>query len=419
MTHAPVPAGASIAIVGAGIVGLSCAFVLAERGYAVTLIERDEPGRSGPSFGNAGQIAAQGIHPLASPGIGLRGLRMLANRDAPLKIPVSYMPEIAPWLWRFWRTSHGEAQARAISALSPLAQGGLDETEALWRRAGFAELLTRQPCIYLYDSEASFNISRAHWNEKIRRGFKSTPLDASAIRELEPSLAPIFPRAWLSHDYGHVTDPYEIVNRMTAAALERGVTLERAEVRSLQAAEGGATVATEAGERRFDAVMVSAGVWSKPLAASLGENLPVEAERGYNLSFAGLKGRLSHPLLFADRGIAATPLATGLRFGGWTELAGTSAPPNPAHWQKLREIGEAVLPGLGTAEAREWMGHRPSMPDSVPVLSRSGKAERVFYAVGHGHYGLSYSARTAKLMGELIGAAADETLAAYSIARFN
>jgi D-amino-acid dehydrogenase len=419
MTHTPLPPGSRIAVIGAGIIGSSAAFALRERGYEVTLFDRDEPGRTGPSFGNAGHIAGQGIFPLATPGIGLKGMRMLLDPDAPLKIPPAYAAQISPWLWAFWRSSYGAAQEASIKALTMIAQGTLDETERLWTRAGFAQLLTRQPALYLYDTEVSYQLDQPHWQERVRLGFSSSPVDAPAIRELEPALAPIFPRGMLSHDYGHVTDPFEIISAMFRAGQERGVGYERAKVDAVRDDASGAVIVIDGAERKFDAVLISAGAWSKPLAASLGENLPVEAERGYNLTYAGAKGTLRHPLLLADRGLAVTPLAIGLRFGGWTELGGVRLPPNPDRWRKIRGIADKVIPSLAGAEAREWMGHRPSMPDTVPAISRSTKTPRVFYAVGHGHYGLSYSAKTARFVTELIADAADERLAPFAMSRFN
>ncbi len=431
----PLPPNSRIAIVGAGIIGVSTAFTLAERGFRVTLFDRDEPARTGPSFGNAGHVAGQGIFPLASPGIAVKGIRMLMDSEGPLKIPPAYARQIAPWLWRFWRASYGQAQETAIEGLTQLARDTLAETEALWTRAGMAHLLTRRPALYLYDTEVSYNLDLNDWQRAARAGFGFTSLTQGEVRELEPKLAPIFPRGVLSHDYGFVTDPFEVATAMFKAALGRGAMYEKGSVSAIRGTSTDAAVVVGGSERSFDAVLVAAGVWSRPLAESLGEKLPVEAERGYNLTYPAHGSAISRPLLLADRGIAVTPLSVGLRFGGWTELGGTKLPPNPSRWQKIREIADDVLPALKGSDAREWMGHRPSVPDSVPVLSRSNKSPRVFYGVGHGHYGLSYSAKTARLLTELIADAADarpqrldlgtegtegqSEMTAFSIARFN
>jgi D-amino-acid dehydrogenase len=239
------------------------------------------------------------------------------------------------------------------------------------------------------------------------------------VRELEPNLAPIFARGVLSHEWAIVTDPLEVVTGLFQAGQARGVVHERARVDSVRPQGDLVTVISNGAPRTYDAALVTAGVWSKALAEGLGEQLPVEAERGYNLTYPARPGLINRPLVLADRGVVATPLAPGLRLGGWTELGGIELPPNPSRWKKMREISDAVLPALESAPASEWMGHRPSVPDSVPVISRSGKTPAVFYAVGHGHYGLSQSAKTARMIGEIIGEAADTRYAAHSIGRFN
>lgn len=415
----PLPNGSSIAVIGAGIIGVSAAFILAERGHKVTLFDRDEPGRSGPSFGNAGHVVGSGIFPLATPGIGFEGFRMLMDPDGPLKIPTSYLGQITPWLWRFWRSSYGPAYEAALAALIELNRGVIEETEALFARTGIPRMLKRDPALYLYESEASYRAAKSSWAKRDEVGLKSTHVDAAKIRRLEPNLAPIFPHGVLSHEWAIVTDPFEVVLGLFAAGRDRGVAYERAAVEGIRADGEGVFLDMAGAPERFDAVLVAAGAWSKPLAASLGENLPVEAERGYNLTYPAPKATVDRPLVLADRGVVVTALKPGLRLGGWTELGGTELSPNPARWSKMREITDAVLPGLRNAPANEWMGHRPSMPDSVPVLSRSSRAPNVFYAVGHGHYGLSQAAKSARILGELIGDAADEAYAAHSINRFN
>ena len=418
MATLPVPLGFSLAIAGAGIIGASAAFVLAERGYRVTLIDRDEPGLSGPSWGNAGHVVGSGIFPLAEPGIGFTGMKMLADPDAPLKVPAEYLPAIMPWLWRFWRASYGDAYETALKALISFNRAAVEESIALFQRAGMPERIRHDPALYLYESEASYSAALPHWKKRQQVDLHSTHVDANEIARLEPDLAPIFVRGVISHEWAIVTDPYEVVQGYVEAARERGVTIERGRVEAVTGRSGGVSVTIGGEARAFDAALIAAGVWSRELAQGLGELLPVEAERGYNLTYPAPKATVRRPLVLADRGVVVTALKPGLRLGGWTELGGTKLPPNPSRWAKMRQITDAVLPGLEGAPATEWMGHRPSMPDSVPVVSRSGKHPAIFYAVGHGHYGLSWSAKTARVLGELIADATDQRYAALSIKRF-
>lgn len=415
----PLPRGSSIAVIGAGIIGTSAAFALSERGYKVTLYDRAQPGTTGPSRGNAGHVVGSGIFPLGEPGAAWSGLKMLLDPNAPLKIPPAYYAQIAPWLMRFWLSSHSAAYEQGVNALVELNRGAVEETEALFERAGIGQMVRRDPALYLYESEQSYDASVGHWDKRTEVGLKSTHLDEHDIYELEPNLAPIFPRGVLSHEWAIVTDPLEVVTGLFMAGQGSGVMHERATVDAIAQQGDLVTVTANGGPRTYDAALVTAGVWSKALAATLGEQLPVEAERGYNLTYQGHEGIISRPLVLADRGVVATALSPGLRLGGWTELGGIELPPNPGRWAKMREITDAVLPALEGAPAAEWMGHRPSVPDSVPVISRSGKTPTVFYAVGHGHYGLSQAAKTARMIGEIIGEAADARYGAHSIGRFN
>lgn len=412
--------GASIAVVGAGIVGVSSAFVLAERGYAVTLFDRAEPGLTGPSWGNAGHVVGSSIFPLATPGIAAEGIRMLMDPRGALKIPPAYLPAIMPWLWRFWRSSFGAAYEAGVKTLTAFNRGVIEDSEALCARAGISHLLKRDPALYLYESEASFRASRPGWDQRIAEGLRSDFVDAAEVRRLERHLAPIFTHGVISHDWAIVTDPYEVVMGLFGALRSRGAKFERSAVDAIKPRQGGVSLVANGSTRDFDAVLIASGVWSRALAGSVGENLPVEAERGYNVTYPNPATNIDRPLVFSDRGVVATALAPGLRLGGWTELGGTQLPPNPSRWTVMREITDAVLPGLKGAPAKEWMGHRPSMPDSIPVLSRSTRHPALFYAVGHGHYGLSQAAKTARVMGELIaGEATDAAWTAHSIKRFN
>ncbi len=352
-TSRTIPTGSRIAIVGAGIIGVSTAFSLQRRGYQVTLFDRAEPGRTGPSFGNAGHVVGSAIEPLASPGIALDGLRMLLDPAGALKIPPAYAGNILPWLSRFWRSSQGAAHARIVKVLTAFNASVLDDMTAEFADAGIASMLRRTPAIYLYESRASFQQSQHSWALRRAAGLDSTELDATQIREMEPHLAPIFPHGVLNAEWAVVTDPYAVVKGLFAAGLQHGISFVQSRVQAVQPTPDGIAIVADGARQPFDAAVVAAGVWSRPLARLLGDNLPVEAERGYNLTFPGQQHRVRNPLVLADRGVVATSLAPGLRIGGWTELGGTELPPNSRNWQIMRQVCDAVSP-----RARRGRGER-------------------------------------------------------------
>jgi D-amino-acid dehydrogenase len=147
-----------------------------------------------------------------------------------------------------------------------------------------------------------------------------------------------------------------------------------------------------------DLVIVAAGAWSKPLAAAMGDKVPLDTERGYNITFPSGRLGLTCPVVFEGEGFVATPLDTGDRVGGAVEFAGLSAPPNMARVDAILTRLKRFLPELDASGGERWMGFRPSLPDSLPVIGRSAATPRVLYAFGHGHYGLTQAAATAELV---------------------
>ena len=415
----PIAPGTTVGIVGAGIVGVACAFELAARGYHVTLFDRDDPGRFGPSFGNAGHIAGSELFPLSGPRIAFDAVRMLADRDGPLKIPLAHAPKLVPWLWSFLLAGRASAHERSTMALTELSANAFQETDSLFRRAKMSDQLRRDPALYLYESDRSYEHAKPGWERKGSAGRSSTHVTQAKLGALEPALASIFKHGVLSHEWGIVSDPYEVVRGLFEAGRQLGVVFRRARIERLECHDRGPLLHSGASNHRFEAILVAAGVWSRGLAASLGEQLPLEAERGYNLTYPALAASIRRPLVFADRGVVATSLSSGLRLGGWAEFGGISRPPSASHFNRLRRIARTLLPCLNGGDAAQWMGHRPSLPDSVPVLSRSARDSRIFYATGHGHYGLSYAAKSARIMADLIsGKASDSRYSAYSMRRF-
>lgn len=420
MTNSKLPSGASIAIIGAGIIGVSSAYALARRGYGVTIFDPEPPGEAGPSRANAGHIAASDIYPLSSPGIHWKALKMLMNQDSALKIPLGDAFAQLPWFWRFWRTSQPKHFEAATNALSYLCSRTMTDTIAMFDSAGMAAMLVQNGCAFLYDTEKSFNASKSGWTGKHAAGFDSVEMDASQIAHDIPAITDQIRYGVLSHQWAMVQEPFDVVRGLAKAAESINVKFVNTRVNSFSVGKDVVKLETSNGSLQHDAVIVAAGIGSAMFAKSSGDFLPMAVERGYNLTAPTPDVELDLPLVFADRGVVATRLSSGLRIGGWAEYANPNRPPNQNYFKSIARISKQLFPKLNLKNSSYWMGSRPSLPDSVPVISQSSNTNRVFYNCGHGHYGLTHAAVSANILADLINAESEsEKYKAYSITRFS
>ena len=411
--------GSSVAIIGAGIVGVASACVLNRKGYEVTVFDPYFPGEGGSSKANAGHIGASDIFPLSTPGIHWKALKMLMDSDAPLKVPLKdFWPQI-PWFWRFLLTSNENRFKKATDALSYLCYNSIRDTKELLEYSNIAQKLEQNGCAFIYDTKLSFNKSIKSWDERNSRGFSSEVLNAKKIAQITPTINEKFKYAYLSHHWAKVSEPKDIVQGLAESAKMNGVYFHQERVNSVSEKLNSISINAEKGNSQYDAVVITAGINSVSLAKPLGDFLPMTAERGYNLTIPLSNIDIDIPIVFADRGIVATSLESGLRIGGWAEYAHPSRPANPNYFNSIARISQDLFPGLSIENAKYWMGSRPSTPDSVPVISRSLKTDRVFYNTGHGHYGLTHAATSANLLCNLIEGESNSTeIKAFSIDRF-
>jgi D-amino-acid dehydrogenase len=394
--------GSHIAIVGAGIVGISTACQLAEQGFTVTLIDKGDPAMLGASRGNAGQLAATGIFPLGTPGIWKEALSLWLDPNGPLHIPLRNLPEVAPWLIRFLAASRLAPYKAGVSALAMLNAGANAETEALYTRAGLHNAIRKTGTLTLYESDRLYQSERKKWDARSDHGIEWKKLSSAALTDLEPDLnARAFAHAFFMPGLWHVDDPYHVALGLNAYAERLGVQTRKAEVEAVTPTEKGGDVLLANGDRlNADAVILSAGVWTKQLANRLHDTIPLTTERGYNATLTDPGVSMRHPITFSDKGFVLTPLDTGLRIGGQVELGGADRPPNMARAEHMLRIAQDFLPGLRTEEGPRWMGARPSVPDSLPMIGPSKDTPHILYACGHGHYGLTQAAITGQLLTE-------------------
>ena len=391
-----------IVVIGAGVVGLSAAIAAQARGLSVTVLDREGPA-AGASAGNAGAFAFTDILPLASPGILKKAPKWLLDPLGPLSVPPSYALRIAPWMFRFWRACSASRVAHSTAAQTALMDLSRAELEPFLGETGTVAMLRKDGNLQVYESKDELDASLPGWEARARHGIEFRHMDAAEMAEIQPGLAARFTHGTFTPGWYSIADPKLYTLALADHFRARGGIIERAEVSGLTPVEGGVEIATIDGRtRRVAHVVLAAGAFSHRSARTLGESIPLETERGYNTTLPPDAFDLRMQVTFGGHGFVVTRLSTGIRVGGAVELGGLELPPNFRRSQAMLEKARQFLPGLKPEGGVQWMGFRPSLPDSLPAIGRARATERVVYAFGHGHLGLTQSAGTARLIAELL-----------------
>jgi D-amino-acid dehydrogenase len=411
-----------VLIIGAGITGTACAHALLDEGHTITLIDPDGSAaraRGTPSAGNAGWIATADILPLAHPKIVLEAPRMLLDPLGPLAIRAGYLLPLLPWLARFLWASRPSAVEASTRALIDLQTRALPAWLARSRALGLEKHIRRKGGLYMLDTPASVEKARAEARRQREVGINIDVISPDEARQMEPAIRNVFAGALFHADSAHISDPLWLTTALFEAAMARGGTSVTATVRAI-AADGKPAVLTDGGAIEADAIVLAAGIWSRTLAAGLGDKAPLDTERGYNVSFKGVTGLTSRPVAFKDHGFIINALDSGIRIGGAVEFGGLKAKPNHARTKALYDTCNRFISGLPAYESGEvWMGFRPSLPDSLPVIGPSRASPRIIYAFGHGHLGMTQSQVTAALVADMIaGRKTSFDAAPFSAQRF-
>ena len=392
----------SVAVIGAGVIGTVAACFLRREGHRITLYDCDEPG-SGASFGNSGVLSPAAVMPVAMPGLARKLPRWLLDETGPLYLDWREVPRLAPWLTAFLRAGR-EDRVRAIStALAALNGQTLDLLMPLLREAGLDALIRRRGMLYV-DSARGDGIGESLAVSLQRAaGHRVEILDKRSLRDLEPALAPEITKGVFVPAAAHTVDPHRLVTGLAAHFERQGGSFARMRVDRILAAEKARAAIQAGGETRgYDAVVVAAGVRSRPLVAGLGYRVPLVAQRGYHVTFVSPGVALGRVVLPLAHAATIVPMAMGIRIGGTVEFAGEGAPPNSKRTQALCRHAKATLPALRIDDRTTWMGERPCTPDSLPVLGRAPRHPAVLFAFGHGHQGLIGASKTAEVIADLV-----------------
>lgn len=408
-----------VTVVGAGIVGIACALELRKQGHAVTVIDRVPPGE-GCSFGNAGLLAASSISPLAGPGTLLKVPRWLMDPEGPLFIQWRYLPRLMPWLLRYARAGASGDRLAVARALKTLTAPTVELYEDLVAMVGAPDLVRRSSYLYAYADRRRFEADRSEFEFRRAEGFEIDVLEGDVAQQAEPALAPAYRYGYLARDHGFTVNPHRLVTTLADHFRAVGGAVEQADVRALEMRDGGVRrLVTDRGGLDVDRLVVCAGAYSAILAKMLGDRIPLDTERGYHvtLSEPGVMPRI--PVMNGDLKALTTPMEMGLRCAGTVELASVDAPPNYARAAMLLRLVRRMYPGVGDGPYTQWMGCRPTVPDSLPVIGRARNASNAFYAFGHQHLGLTCAPATARIVAQIAaGRQPNVEVEAFSPRRF-
>ncbi len=394
-----------VIVVGAGIVGLSCAEWLRRDGHAVTLIDRVPPGDPAQtSFGNAGVLASSSLIPVSAPGVLRKLPGYLLARHSPLGLHLASLPRLAPWLWRFLSNSRRERVEAIASALSPLIADSLDQHEALARGTPAAAFIRPSRYNALYRDRAAFERDAWAFALRERLGCPWEEWDRDRLHAHDRQLSPAYGFAASFTGHGYITSPSSYVAALAAHFRRMGGCVLEAEVSDIRPpdAEGSVAVVLKDGTvLDTDRAVLAAGVWSGRLARRLGHDAAMVAERGYHVMLSGASYRPPSPLMAGDAKIAVTPMDDGVRFAGTVEFARTDAPPGRRPPEAIRHAIRRIYPDLAWEEESVWMGQRPSTVDSLPLVGALPAAPSIQFAFGTQHLGMTMGPKLGRLTADL------------------
>jgi D-amino-acid dehydrogenase len=395
----------SVAIVGAGIIGVSCAAFLQREGFAVTLIDRVPPGE-GCSFGNAAGVVACAVEPTIHPRILTKIPGWLLDPLGPLTIRWSYLPKALPWLLAAGRQAMPDRVRFITEARAALGLRAVADFKTLLGEAKALDLLHLVDGLKVFETEAQWRADEQERTVQARYGYPWKRLTTAEMRELEPDLAPSLYCGRFHGGWHHVSNPYRTVRALADLVIARGGTVIADDVADIER-EGervSAVMLKGAGRLPVERLVIAAGAYSMQLAGKLGARVRLEAERGYHLTIPDPGVSPSRVVTLAGKPGAITPLDVGLRIAGTDEFAGLDAPPDWRRADVLWHMGRAAFPALRPLDdtVERWMGRRPGTPDGLPVIDRAPDVANAWLAFGHSHMGLSWGPTTGRLISELI-----------------
>lgn len=390
-----------VTIVGAGIVGICCALSLLEKGKSVRLVDKGEPGQAA-SYGNAGVISPWSCAPQSVPGLWKRVPGWLLDPEGPVSIRPAYLPKVLPWALHFLNAGRAGRLPAISNAMAALNRPNVEIYRRHLAGTGHEDLLRDSWYLHIFRDGKNADLDDVAWRLRAEQDAPLEILSGGQLRDIEPDLSPDYGGAVLIRDGGRAAEPGRLAAVLAGKARSMGAEIVRADVAKLHRDGNGWVVTGGTEVLRSPQVVIAAGAWSMTLLRPLGVRIPLEAERGYHLVFRDPGVTLRNSVMEVDLKFVSSSMETGLRSAGTAEFAGLDAPPDYRRARMLAKLTKRMLPGLNTDDTEEWMGSRPSLPDSLPCIDEIPGQPGLFAAFGHGHYGLGMAPMTGRLIADLV-----------------
>ena len=412
----------SVGIIGSGIQGVCIGLQLIKKGIPVTLFDRNDPLSKNfhpASYGNAGHFSPYSVLQFNRTDILYVVPKMLFSSYGPLALKWNYVPKMIPWFLHYIKNCNEKSMLHTAKFMNQILSLSNDAYEEIFKEIDMTNLIEKKGIIYVWTKK---NLKSRELEIKTRKdlGIEQKLLTQKEILELEPNLKPVFDAGVIYENAMHAKDPQGILNKIFKLFIDKGGKFIQENILSLKQISENQTIIKSANqEYAFEKTVIASGAFSKNLTDQLGENIPLDTERGYHVHFKDMEHLISRPVIFLDRGFGMTPMNQGLRAVGTVELGGLKNPPSKKRIDYIVKCAKELLPQLKTHED-EWLGFRPTLPDFLPILGPSLKNENIIYAFGHHHLGWTLGAITGKIISGIVaGEKTNLDLSPYSSKRFN
>ena len=412
----------SVGIIGSGIQGVCVGLQLINKGIPVTLFDRNDPLSSEfkpSSYGNAGHFSPYAVLQFNRPDVLYDVPKMLFSSYGPLALKWNYIPKMIPWFINYLKNCNKKSMLHTAKYMHQILSLSNDAYEEVFKEINTTNLIEKKGIIYVWTNK---NLKSRNLEIKVRNdlGIEQKLLNQKEILELEPHLNPVFDAGVIYESAMHAKEPHGILKEIFKLFIKKGGKFIQENIKSLKQISNNQTVIkSERDEYNFEKTVIASGAFSKNLTDQLGENIPLDTERGYHVHFKNMEHLISRPVIFLDRGFGMTPMNQGLRAVGTVELGGLNNPLSHKRINYIIRCAKELLPDLKHHDD-EWLGFRPTLPDFLPIIGPSLKNKNIIYAFGHHHLGWTLGAITGKIVSGIVaGEKTNLDLSPYSSKRFN